>query len=73
MTGMTVETAENSSFATGAVDLPLSFFMGERTDVVEESISERWRDIVRGIRDEYLDATHRFPGLSVFQVGRTVR
>jgi DNA sulfur modification protein DndC len=70
MTGMTVETAENSSFATGAVDLPLSFFMGERTDVVEESISERWRDIVRGIRDEYLDATHRFPWVVGFSGGK---
>ncbi|MDP1735388.1 MAG: DNA phosphorothioation system sulfurtransferase DndC [Sulfuritalea sp.] len=70
MTGMTVETAENSSFATGAVDLPLSFFMGERTDVVEESIAERWRDIVRGIRDEYLDPTHRFPWVVGFSGGK---
>jgi len=68
---MFIQPAENMSIATGALDLPLSFFMGERTDNVEvESIAERWRDIVRGIRDEYLDPSHRFPWVVGFSGGK---
>lgn len=68
---MSIQPAENMSIATGALDLPLSFFMGERTEnVEEESIAERWRDIVRGIRDEYLDPAHRFPWVVGFSGGK---
>lgn len=59
----------NSS--TAALDLPLSFYMGERTEISEDgSVAERWRDIVRGIRDEYLDPTHRFPWVIGFSGGK---
>jgi 3'-phosphoadenosine 5'-phosphosulfate sulfotransferase (PAPS reductase)/FAD synthetase len=45
--------------------------MGERTETTkEESIAERWRDIVRGIRDEYLDPAHRFPWVVGFSGGK---
>lgn len=66
-----INTSGNSGFATNALDLPLSFFMGERTETAEEeSITKRWRDIVRGIRDEYLDPAHRFPWVVGFSGGK---
>lgn len=60
------------SFPADAVrDLPLSFFMGERTETVgEQSIAERWRNIVRGIRDEYLDPSQHFPWVVGFSGGK---
>lgn len=68
---MSINSAGNMSIATGALDLPLSFFTGERTESIEgESIAERWRDIVRGIRDEYLDPAHRFPWVVGFSGGK---
>lgn len=72
MTEMTLETAETVSFTDGALDIPLGFFSGVRADldIAEESIAERWRDIVRGIRDEYLDTTHRFPWVVGFSGGK---
>lgn len=55
----------------GALDLPISFFMGDRAQVVkDESIAERWRDTVRGIRDEYLDPSHCFPWVVGFSGGK---
>lgn len=36
----------------------------------EEDISERWRDIVVGIRDEYLDETQRYPWVIGFSGGK---
>jgi DNA sulfur modification protein DndC len=36
----------------------------------EGAITERWRDIVRGIRDEYLDPAHRFPWVVGFSGGK---
>lgn len=66
-----INTSGNSGVATSALDLPLGFFMGERTETSEEvSITERWRDIVRGIRDEYLDPAHRFPWVVGFSGGK---
>ena len=66
-----IEAAEKTSSCTGPLDLPLGFFVGERTEITqEESIAERWRDIVRGIRDEYLDPTHRFPWVVGFSGGK---
>lgn len=57
--------------ATTVFDQPLSFFMGERTEAAsEETIAEHWRDIVRGIRDEYLDPAHRFPWVVGFSGGK---
>lgn len=45
--------------------------MGERMENLEEvSIAERWRDVVRGIRDEYLDPAHRFPWVVGFSGGK---
>lgn len=71
MNEMTLEAAENMSFATGILDLSLGFFVGERAQTAEEeSISERWRDIVLGIRDEYLDPTHGFPWVVGFSGGK---
>lgn len=71
MTDMSIQPIENMSVATGAIDLPLGFFMGERKENLEEaSIAERWRDIVRGIRDEYVDPTHRFPWVVGFSGGK---
>ncbi|KAB2321445.1 DNA phosphorothioation system sulfurtransferase DndC [Betaproteobacteria bacterium SCN1] len=37
---------------------------------VARSIADRWQDIVRGIRDEYLDHTHRFPWVIGFSGGK---
>jgi hypothetical protein len=34
------------------------------------SIADRWQDIVRGIRAEYLDHTHRFPWVIGFSGGK---
>jgi len=66
-----INASGNSGFATSILDLPLGFFMGERTETTkEESIAERWRDIVRGIRDEYLDPAHRFPWVVGFSGGK---
>lgn len=71
MTEMSIQPVESMSIATEALDLPLSFFMGERAEDVEEaSIVERWRDIVRGIRDEYLAPAHRFPWVVGFSGGK---
>jgi len=59
------------SFSADALELPLTYYMGRRTDIQdEESTAERWRDIVRGIRDEYLDPAHRFPWVVGFSGGK---
>lgn len=45
--------------------------MGKHEENLEEaSIVERWRDIVHGIRDEYLDPTHRYPWVVGFSGGK---
>lgn len=59
------------NFASVGSDLPISFYSGERTaTIIEESIADRWRDLVRGIRDEYLDPAHRFPWVVGFSGGK---
>ena len=61
----------NMSFASVGSDLPISFYSGERDAPVKEaSIADQWRDLVRGIRDEYLDTTHRFPWVVGFSGGK---
>lgn len=47
------------SFSADALELPLTYYMGRRTDIQEdESIAERWRDIVRLVEDFSVVAWH---------------
>lgn len=71
MTETPIQSIKNMTITTAVIDLPPSFFMGERMENLEEvSIAERWRDVVRGIRDEYLDPAHRFPWVVGFSGGK---
>lgn len=57
-----------SSRATGMLGV---FFADDRVESTkQESIAERWNEIVRGIRDEYLDSSHRFPWVVGFSGGK---
>lgn len=71
MTETPIQSIKNMTITTAVIDLPPSFFMGERMENLEEIlIAERWRDVVRGIRDEYLDPAHRFPWVVGFSGGK---
>ena len=71
MTETPIQSIKNMTITTAVIDLPPSFFMGERMENLEEvSIAERWRDVVRGIRGEYLDPAHRFPWVVGFSGGK---